>query len=1135
MFGILGATQVWNTDGGAVAVGGPRRRALLALLLLDAGRVVTPERLIDGLYGENPPAGVANALQSQVSRLRQVLPRPIEFHPAGYRLAVDPDDVDSHRFQRLSAQGREALAAGDPARAAALLREALELWRGPALADVGDAPFAQPQVTRLEELRVSAAEDRMEAELALGGHRELVAGLRELVDAHPLRERLRGQLMRALYGSGRQSEALEAYEAARSELAETLGADPGPELAAVHLSVLRGDPSLTPVVHAHVPRGTSTVTPPSATLSGDSSPPRFALPAQLTSFVGRDEELDRIGAQLSEGRLLTLLGPGGAGKTRIAVEVAGRYGGEACFVELAGLTDAAEVPHAIQGALGLREAGVMQGAGPAPDPVARVTAALADRPLLLVLDNCEHVVGEIAKIVGQLLGDCVRLHVLATTREPLGIPGETLCPIPPLRLPPPGTGPVRALEFPAVRLFTERAVAVRPDFELAADLDAVLRVCTALDGLPLAIELAAARLRSMSASEMASRLGALSAAPEQSEYGPGTPGTRPDERFRLLSRGSRTAQPRQKTLRGVVDWSWDLLTEPERAVLRRVSVFAGGWTLEAAEAVCADRAPDDGGGMRTDDSGTDDGGTDCGGTRDAGVDAFDVLDLIDSLVDKSLVVAHRPEGADGVRYRMLETIRAYGAERLVEAGETVALRRSHAGYFLGVAREAEPHLRRAEQLDWLRRLSTDQDNLHTALRRCVEHGDTATALRLLAPLSTYWLLRGVRLEGAGPARALLDVLGPQAPEGLDEEYVLCVLAAANGGRDPRELGAHTAAAEAVMAALDYIPQRFPSLTVIWAMAMGAPTSDAGELISLTLDQPGRDPWAVALLHLGQGYAHWMVLGDMARAEREFTLGLEGFRVLGDRWAMANALDVLAQLAEWRGDRERAAALTDEALGYIEPLGAIEDMAQLLCRRAQRSARDGDTEAARADYERVVELSGRAGAPDCMALAHLGLGEVARMRGEPAEARALYDLALSESGSGWAVVDMNRPLILIGLARIAEAEGDAELARGYYRQIPETELVSRNGPVAASFAEALAGLALVDGGPERAALLLGVARTLRGADVPPDRDTARVSAAARAALGATAFAAAHARGMALSREQTVVALTAFGGERSAGGQ
>ena len=246
MFGILGATRVLAADGGEVALGGPRRRALLALLLLDAGRVVTPERLIDGLYGEEAPAGVGNAVQSQISRLRQVLPVPIEGHPAGYRLAADPDEVDAHRFQRLAAEGRAALATDAPEKAAELLRDALALWRGPALADVGGAPFAAAQIVRLEELRVGAVEDRVEAELALGRHRALVAELGELVSAHPLRERLRGQFMRALYGSGRQSEALEAYEDARRELADSLGADPGPELAAVHLAVLRGDPALLP-------------------------------------------------------------------------------------------------------------------------------------------------------------------------------------------------------------------------------------------------------------------------------------------------------------------------------------------------------------------------------------------------------------------------------------------------------------------------------------------------------------------------------------------------------------------------------------------------------------------------------------------------------------------------------------------------------------------------------------------------------------------------------------------------------------------------------------------------------------------------------------------------------------------------
>ncbi|HEY3479247.1 MAG TPA: BTAD domain-containing putative transcriptional regulator, partial [Streptomyces sp.] len=713
MFGILGATRVLAADGGEVALGGPRRRALLALLLLDAGRVVTPERLIDGLDGEEAPAGVGNAVQSQISRLRQVLPVPIEGHPAGYRLAVDPDQVDAHRFQRLASEGRAALAGGDLEKAAELLRDALALWRGPALADVGGAPFAAAQIVRLEELRVGAAEDHVEAELALGHHRTLVAELGELVSAHPLRERLRGQFMRALYGSGRQSEALEAYEDARRELADSLGADPGPELAAVHLAVLRGDPALLPDpspgpaarpgnvpretdTDGHVPRETPSaaspspaapVTSPAPAETAAPAAPQHVLPAQLTSFVGRAEELERIAERLAHQRLVTLIGPGGAGKTRLAVEAAGRYAGDACFVELAGLTDGAELPQAVLGALGLREGGLLPSGGggahgAGPDPVARITAALDGRPMLLVLDNCEHVVADAARLAERLLSASPRLRLLATSREALGITGEALSPVPTLGVPRTGTDRAAVLESPAVRLFTERATAVRPDFDPAADLDSVLRLCLALDGLPLAIELAAARLRSLSVTEIAARLGAL----PDDDY-PYSLGVRPDALFRLLSRGSRTAQPRQRSLRGVVDWSWDLLPEDERAVLRRASVFAGDWTLDAAEAVCADPAPGAGAGIASDD----------------------VLDLVDALVDKSLVVAQSPDDTGRVRYRLLESIRAYGAERLEEAAETESARRAHAAYFLDFALAADPHLRRAEQLEWLRLLSDDRD------------------------------------------------------------------------------------------------------------------------------------------------------------------------------------------------------------------------------------------------------------------------------------------------------------------------------------------------------------------------------------------------------------------------------------------
>ncbi|MEV6005834.1 BTAD domain-containing putative transcriptional regulator [Streptomyces sp. NPDC051976] len=1127
MFGILGATRVLAADGGEVALGGPRRRALLALLLLDAGRVVTPERLIDGLYGEEAPAGVGNAVQSQISRLRQVLPVPIEGHPAGYRLAVDPDQVDAHRFQRLATEGRTALATDDPEKAAELLRDALALWRGPALADVGGAPFAAAQIVRLEELRVGAVEDRVEADLALGRHRALVAELGELVSAHPLRERLRGQFMRALYGSGRQSEALEAYEDARRELADSLGADPGPELAAVHLAVLRGDPALlpeaarTPLARpGNVPRETDTdghvsretspaapLAPPAPETTAAPAPPRHTLPAQLTSFVGRAEELERIAELTARQRLVTLIGPGGAGKTRLAVEAAGRYAEDACFVELAGLTDGAELPQAVLGALGLREGGLLPtGAGAAhgtgPDPVARITAALEGRPLLLVLDNCEHVVADAARLAERLLAASPRLRLLATSREALGINGEALCPVPTLGVPRSATDRAAVLESPAVRLFTERATAVRPDFDPAADLDSVVRLCLALDGLPLAIELAAARLRSLSVTEIAARLGAL-----PDDDFPYSLGVRPDALFRLLSRGSRTAQPRQRSLRGVVDWSWDLLPEDERAVLRRASVFAGDWTLAAAEAVCADPATDAG--------------------TDAGIAADDVLDLVDALVDKSLVVAQRPDDTGRVRYRLLESIRAYGAERLAEADETETARRAHAAYFLDFALAADPHLRRAEQLEWLRLLSDDRDNLHAALHRAITAGDITTAMRLIAALSSYWLLRGVRYEGVAPARQVLAAIGPNPPEGMEEEFALCVLAVVSTLSDAAEFTAHVAAASRVVEAMNRLARRFPVLTLLWAPFAGVPDADMDTMAAMEDFLIGHeDPWYRALAHLGVGFQAWLVGADAELAQREMEISFEGFSRQGDRWGMITTLNVLADLADYRGELDDAFALLGRALVLAEELDSALDMAELLCNRAAYSLRAGDHAAATAYCERAVRLSRRAGAPETLAMAHLGLGDAARLRGDLATARDLCEQALAECPIGWFSSNSTRSLVLVALGRIAVAEGDATAARGHFSAAATTERAAMRFPLAGAVtAVAAAGLALLEDDPRRAAVLLGAAEALRGGSLDGP-DASGAAAAARAALGDQEYAAAVAEGARLSREDAIEGVISY---------
>ncbi|WP_431958980.1 BTAD domain-containing putative transcriptional regulator [Actinacidiphila sp. bgisy160] len=1116
-FGILGETRALRDDGGTAAVGGPGRRALLAMLSLEAGRIVSTERLIDGLYGDEPPAGVGNALQSQVSRLRAALGVPIERHPGGYRLVVARDEVDVHRFERLAAEGREALAAGEPGRAAGLLRGALRLWRGSALADVGDAPFAPAQVARLEELRIAAVEDRIAAELALDArhHQELVAELRELVARYPLRERLRAQLMRALYSCGRQAEALRVYEDARRELAESLGADPGPELAEAHLEVLRGAPSPSRAAPPAAPGGTagaagapdgraSGVSRETSSVEGPGGRPvlRHGLPAQLTSFIGREEELARIGARLRDARLVTLTGPGGAGKTRIAVEAAGRHTGEVCFVDLSGLTHGSEVPQAIAGALGLREAGLLPGTagretgGPDGSLPARLTAALTDRHLMLVLDNCEHLVDDVARIGAELLAACPLLRVLATSREALGVNGETLCPLEPLPLPAPGAPEEDVLGSPAVRLFLERAAAVSPSGRVP-DAEAAARICRALDGVPLAIELAAARLRSLSAADIADRLGDVLA-------GPG-------DRFRLLSRGSRTAQPRQRTLRGVVDWSWELLPEDERTVLRRASVFAGGWTLPAAEAICA--------------------GPPAGAADGAAIDAEDVLDLLASLADKSLVMVDRPEGEGGgdggVRYRLLQTIRAYAAERLAETGESEALRGAHAVYFLDLALTADPWLRRAEQLEWLRRLAADHDNLHAALRGSVAAGDTALALRLLAALCTYWMLRGMRYEGARAARQLLAATGPAAPPGLAEEYALCVITAASVSADQAELAVHLAAATDVVAGLGGMARRYPVLNLLWAPFAGVPDDEtyaryADGAASLV------EPWQRALVHIGSGFRAWMVGGDIAAAETEFERALAGFRALGDRWGTTMALTQLAWLSAARGDVVRAVGLIDEALGHAAGLGATESVAELLAERGRCGLRAGRYEEARADFTRALELARGCGAREMFAGAHLGLGECARLTGDLAEARRLSGLALSECLDGWYTGESARAEAHIALGRIAQEEGDTARARGHFREAAGVEHGARDLPLAAGLADAFAGLALAEGDPARAAELLGVGSALRGPEVPAGPDAARTEDAVRAALGDPAHDEAYARGAGLPTDRALRALTVLTG-------
>ncbi|WUI02401.1 winged helix-turn-helix domain-containing protein [Spirillospora sp. NBC_00431] len=1042
-FGVLGPVEVW-AGGAVVPVGGPTVRALLAMLLLDAGRVVPAERLIDGLYGAEPPGGAANALQSQVSRLRRGLGDAglVEGRTPGYRIVVDSDDVDVHRFERLARDGRRALGEGRYGAAAGAFEEALGLWRGAALADVS-APFADAQAARLEEERAAAVEGCAEARLRDGDAGAVVSALRGLVDAQPLRERARALLMRALHASGRQAEALAVFEDGRRTLAEELGADPSRELADVHLAILRGE------------------------IGGDGGAPgegvRANLPAQLTSFVGREEELRRVGKMLADGRLVTLLGPGGAGKTRLAVEAAGREGGDICFVDLAPVGPG-EVAKALLGALGLREGGMRAVPGEQPDAVEqpdtveRLVTALRGRRALLVLDNCEHVVVPVANLAHRLLSACPELRVLATSREALGITGEALRPLPPLELPPGGARAADVAEYPAVRLFLDRAEAVRPGFTVDdGNAEAVVGICRALDGLPLAIELAAARLRSLPVGEVATRL---------------------DDRFRLLSRGGdRSAPPRHRTLRAVVEWSWDLLDEAERTLARRLTVFAGGFALEAAVGVCA---------------------------------MDDADELVAELTDKSLLQT------DGTRYRMLDTVRAFCAERLAAAGEAERYERAHAEYFLGLARRADPHLRGAEQLDWLGLLAADHGNLHAALRWSVRR-DPALGLRLTASLTWYWWLRG-RVEGAPLASELLDVIGDRVPDGLEEEYVLCVTSAVAGGITGERAMAWLDRADALLRGIKR-PLAYPVAIVLWAMTAGPERTDY-EVFTM---QIGDDPWSRGLVRMSEVFVAQSE-GDVAEVERAGADALRGFRACGDRWGIANSLDPLAQAAARRGDRVRALALLDEAVALMEGLGALEDTADLLYQRGFVHILGGDLDAAWAEFERGLDMARRAGTPDKIAAAYHGLGEVARLRGDVAGARRLYETALTGYASERFIARAVRGAALVGLGWLAVAEDDHARARELFHGALDMSIDHPVFMFQALAGIGLAGVAVAEGDGGRAAALLGAAAALQGIQIAGDPDTERVSSGARGLIGDAAYETAFAAGAALPREEARALLT-----------
>ncbi|MFJ1564135.1 AfsR/SARP family transcriptional regulator [Streptomyces erythrochromogenes] len=1122
---ILGVTEAHDETGAALPIGGARLRALLAALALRAGRPASVAELVDDVWGDTPPLDAPAALHALVARLRRALGGrdTVPVAPTGgYLLAASRDDVDLHRFTRLAADGDRELAA-DPESAARTLRTALSLWRGPALADLAE-PARTAHAAAPEARRSAALRRRIEADLLSGTTAPalLLPEIEALVHESPYDEPLRAQQLRALRAAGRPADALAAYERTRRALADGLGTDPGPELTALHAELLRPWPRPLPPPAPQAPPNQQASQAPPAPQTPQAVPPAppnrpvgrdaqqaapLAQPAEpvarpavrpepaepvartavrpepvppsrpeatrgnlrprLNSFVGREPELAALHGDLARLRLVTLTGPGGSGKTRLAEHAAAAHPEPGWLVELARLDHPAAVPGAVLSALGLRENSLVARETPAPtaaaDPTTRLVEHCAHRSLLLVLDNCEHVVEAAAELAERLLTQCPGVRVLATSREPLGVPGETVRPVEPL---PPD---------PAHQLFADRGAAARAGFTVDEDPAAVAEICARLDGLPLAIELAAARLRLLTPRQIADRL---------------------DDRFRLLTSGARTVLPRQQTLRAVVDWSWDLLDEAERTVLRRLSVFAGGCDLAAAEAVCADPSGDA---------------------------VRDVADTLGSLVDKSLVLAEPYEG-HGMRYRMLETIHEYAAERAAaHPADVRATARRHVAHFLAFAEQAEPLIRSAAQLPWIRLVETELDNLRAALHTTtVEGADVESAQRLVFALGWFWWLRNYRSEGAEWTTRILALTPAQPPEGTPaywrrmrlQVFDMFLLAESNSAekfRTPeyRDLAVHIKTA---------FRHGSPETAVFPGILWPATSFLTGDVLEFhtDLDQAVENcrrhagEWELGVVLMLRTHVAIDVTGGLPTVDADLAELHAIAQRVGDRWTGAQVASAAGEIALSRGRYAEARTEFEECLRLAREVGAHVEAPFAIARIAESAYSAGDLD----DAERLLaeadeEADQHGGVYDVSAYARLLAALLALQRGDAVRARTECELArvqteritvpaqLTAGLDTVAAVLTAREqgpeaaLALIGPALSAAVEGRcAERVLAGIAEAAARFLADADRPVEAvrAFAAATAWRAglprsvpeadVVDGLPERTRALLGPERWAR---------------------------------------------------------
>ncbi|MGI8610078.1 MAG: BTAD domain-containing putative transcriptional regulator [Candidatus Dormibacteria bacterium] len=865
-FRVLGPVEVIEGDR-VLALGGPKPQALLAHLLLGGGRAITRAQLVDELWGEMPPPTARDSLNVHAGVLRRALGPRLRTVSSGYVLEVSPGEIDAVRFEAQVEAARSRR--GDLAASASALAAALALWRGPVYGGIPIGPTAAAAAARLDELRLNALEERVEADLALGRHAALLPELTGLLAANPARECLAGQLMLALHRCDRSADALAVYAATCRTLDAHLGVDPGDPLTQLNRAIHRGDPTLA-------------------------APGLPQLPSPPSRFIGRQKELARAGELLATARLLTLSGVGGCGKTRLGLELArlaasGHPGG-VHLVDLGPLDPGASVGRQVAAVLGVRERRGI----PLP---AQLVTRLQQRRALLVLDNCERLAQGCAELCSQLLEAAPGLRVLVTSREPLGISGEVVFTVPGMDVPAAGDHSSHDEAADAVRLLVDRASAARPGFTLGpGDAAIAAALCRRLDGLPLAIELAAARLSSLSLLEVATRVA---------------------ERIDALG-GSRSVDARHRTMRACIEWSHEMLDEPEKIALRRISVFAGSFSPGAAEAVVGGWGPL--------------------------APGTDVLDVCSRLVDKSMLVAE--SGRDQTGYRMLEIVRQFSAERLTASGEATVARTCHANWYHDFVPDAQAWAGPDQPL-WMDRLRREIDNVHGALAWFLGDGwEAERALEIAGTMWWFWYMAGRVGEGrmwlsrvlaattsepraaralAGRGAAALSRITGEFAEaiGLGEESLQCC----------RVLGDE----RGVAAALN-------NLCITAMMSGDLETARRhGEEGREIIERLG-DAQGIATAHNNLGMVA-RISGDLDHAMEFFSTALVNYRLRGDGRGIAAALSNLAIVRRRRGETDQARGLAVDALRLYTELGFDEGQLDCLEAIAAIAATTGDADQA----------------------------------------------------------------------------------------------------------------------------------------------------------------------------------------------